>query len=80
MSRELSLQLTVKAQAEMATELNWSAGQLNGFFQCLSLGRYNDSEWCLPPNDGNKFGPLAADSYLMGFDKIKLIENQARRP
>jgi len=79
-SNELSLNLSFTASEQIVSELNWTSSQVVGFFQALHLGRYNDSEWCLPPSYGNKFGPLAADSYVMGFDRMKLVESQLRVP
>jgi hypothetical protein len=78
--QKLSLYLTANAQEQASSQLNWNLKQVRGFLESLTLTRYNSSEWCLPPTNGNKFGPLVADSYLMGYDKIFMRENQSRVP
>ncbi len=79
-SSHLSIQLSTTASEDVATELRWDRNDIRNFFLCLGSHRYNDSEWCLPPKHGNKFAPMAADSYVMGFDRIKVEENQSRQP
>lgn len=79
-SSHLSIQLSTTASEDVSTELRWDGNDIKNFFLCLGAHRYNDSEWCLPPEHGNRFAPMAADSYLMGFDRIKAEENQNRQP
>lgn len=76
----LSILLSTTASEDVSTELRWDRNDIKNFFLCLGGHRYNDSEWCLPPAYGNRFAPMAADSYLMGFDRIKAKENQNRLP
>lgn len=79
-AKELRMFLSPTASAQIAVELAWSSQDVLAFFKSLPPYRYNDSEWCLPPANGNNFGPMPADSYLMGFDRISGAENQARQP
>lgn len=79
-SSHLSIQLSPTATEDVAAELRWDRHDIRNFFLCLGSHRYNDSEWCLPPEHGNRFAPIAADSYVMGFDRIQVKENQNRQP
>lgn len=54
------------------------AGSLS--VNCLEKRHYKNSQWCLPPADGNQFGPLPADAYLMGFNRMKVQENPRLEP
>jgi len=76
----LSIKLSTTASADVAAELRWDQNDIRKFLLCLGPHRYKDSEWCLPPEHGNRFKPMAADSYVMGFDRIKEEENQLRQP
>jgi hypothetical protein len=77
---EMRLVLSSTASTQIAIELAWSMQNVYAFFKVLAPYRYYDSEWCRPPAHGNKFGPMPADSYLMGFDRISGAENQLRQP
>ena len=77
---KLTLRLTTKASNEAALELRWRSADAVNFLKCLEVHHYNGSEWCLPPKDGNKFEPVAADSYLMGFDRMSCVESPRRQP
>jgi hypothetical protein len=76
----LTLSLTTKASTDAALELRWRSADAVNFLKCLEARHYNGSEWCAPPKDGNKFGPLPADSYLMGFDRLSCAESPKRQP
>lgn len=72
--------LTTTAAEDAGVELQWCQADVEAFFLALSAHRYESSEWCLPPQHGNQWGPIAADAYAMGYDRIKEVENQQRRP
>lgn len=77
---KLRVQLSTGAQTTLRDELGWSGDDLALFIQCLHKARYNDSEWCLPGGNNPKLQPMAADSYCMGFNRIKGGENQKADP
>ncbi len=56
---------------------NWSTDDLKRYLCTLSAGRYSKSEWCAV---SSRAPPLAADVYLMGFNRMMGVENQATRP
>jgi hypothetical protein len=72
-SQELVLKITPFAQSEMLSTLNWMPDDLENFLCCIYPGRYEGSQWCYP--QGSKFD-IACDAYVMGFDRIKNLENQ----
>ena len=76
----LHINLTSKASSEAVRELRWN--QTDAFHFLLNLGtrHYKSSEWCFPPQDGLFSGEFAADAYLMGFDRLKKVENPSRQP
>jgi hypothetical protein len=76
---ELKVVLSSAAQASMVEELLWSDDDVTQFIKCLHKARYNGSEWCLPSKNP-KAQAMAADSYVMGFNRFKGIENQAADP
>lgn len=77
-----SLQVTMSptAAASMQHELNWTPADLLGYMHCLHPARYRGSEWGLPAGHGGKVAPLAADVYVMGFNRIRGEENQKTVP
>jgi hypothetical protein len=77
---QLSIELSLTANEDVGAQLPWYGDDIKNFFLCLGSHRYNDSEWCLPPEHGNQCKPMPADSYVMGFDRIKAEENQSRQP
>jgi hypothetical protein len=50
------------------------------FLKNLGVSHYVNSQWCLPPYGANQHAPYPADSYAMGFDRLKRQENQRREP
>lgn len=76
----LRVLLTTSAQTAVRDELAWDAGDVAGFINCLSAARYLDSEWCLPSGHNGRFAPMAADSYCMGYNRFKGVENQRTSP
>jgi len=79
-SQALNVTLSASAQATMQVELAWDSSDLVGFFRCLHPARYRDSEWCLPKGHNGKFPALAADTYCMGYSRLKGEENQKTHP
>ena len=79
-ANKLQILLTTKAVAEASKELRWSQVDFLNFFLCLETRHYQSSQWCLPPKDGQFSGEFAADAYLMGFDRLKKVENSNRQP
>lgn len=78
---QLTVELTAGCQEVMLQELGWSSSEVIAFIQRLHKARYLDSEWCLPSKKSHANVPwMAADTYFMGFDRIKGIENQRRDP
>ena len=77
---ELQVLLSPSAQTQLRDELGWSGDELKQFIGCLHKARYHDSEWCLPGGANPKIAPMAADSYCMGFNRIKGEENQKADP
>ncbi len=78
--RTLTLLLTPNAQQDVLTELGYCEADIYSFFENLGPHRYINSQWCLPPQAGNKHAPYPADSYAMGFDRVNKVENQQRQP
>ena len=76
----LKLNLTPGAAQRAALELQWTEIEMLSYFYSLGKHRYCDSEWCLPTKSSSKLTGFAADSYSMGFDRIKGEENQKREP
>lgn len=76
---QLKIVLSASAQQSIIEELLWSPDDISQFIQCLHKARYNDSEWCLPSKN-RKLAPMKADSYVMGFNRFKCVENQADSP
>lgn len=66
------------ASKTMAMDLNWDVRDFKGFFQTLYPARFNDAEWVY--SGGEKGVALKADSYLMGYDRFKGVENQKLSP
>lgn len=64
----------------MQQELNWGQEDLLGYFHCLHGARYRSSEWGLPAGHAGKVEPLAADVYVMGYNRIRGEENQRTVP
>jgi hypothetical protein len=79
-SNALQFDFSTTATMQINTELSWTMSNVSAFFKALAPCWYRDSEWCLPPTHGNKAGPMEADSYVMGFDKMKGVENYLRQP
>lgn len=78
---QLTVELTAGCQEVMLQELGWSSSEIIAFIQSLHKARYLDSEWCLPSKKSHANAPwMAADTYFMGFDRIKGVENQLRDP
>jgi len=55
-------------------------GGCSVFLLCLETRHYKSSEWCFPPQDGLFSGEFAADAYVMGYDRMKKVENPHRQP
>lgn len=79
LSESLSVELTSTAAAD-AAQMGWRVRDVVHFLGCLQRRHYNNSQWCLPPADGNRFAPLPADAYLMGFNRMKVQENPRFEP
>lgn len=75
----LSVELTSTAAFD-AAQMGWRVRDVCNFFSCLEKRHYKNSQWCFPPADGNRFGPLPADAYLMGFNRMKMQENPRLEP
>jgi hypothetical protein len=77
---KLEVNLTAKASSEAVRELRWNQTDAFHFLLNLETRHYKSSEWCFPPQDGLFSGEFAADAYLMGFDRLKKVENSNRQP
>jgi len=76
----LMVEMTTKAQSEAFIELKYSYADVVSFLKNLGVSHYVNSQWCLPPYGANQHAPYPADSYAMGFDRLKKQENQRREP
>lgn len=76
----LTVSLTTKAQSESLAELKYMTEDVVALLKNLAPRHYVNSQWCLPPADGNQHAPYPSDSYSMGFDRIKKDENARREP
>lgn len=76
----LKMVLTKNASADMSYKLRWLNTDALAFFNCLGHHRYENSEWCFPPNHDGRFGPMASDTYRMGFDHVNRKEHQPKEP
>lgn len=79
-AQDLRIMLSTSAEATVQSELMWDSSDVNGFIQCLHPARYINSEWGLPAGHNGKVQPLAADAYVMGFNRFKGEENQRTTP
>jgi hypothetical protein len=77
---KLDFNLTAKASSEALRELRWNQTEAFHFLLNLETRHYKSSEWCFPPQDGLIFGEFAADAYVMGYDRLKKVENPHRQP
>lgn len=68
---------TVNSQWSMKELLKWNGEEFKVFLGCLSKSRYIGSQWCYAPK-GNS--PHACDVYVMGFNRLKGIENPLYTP
>ncbi len=75
----LFIELTSTAAMD-ASKMGWRLRDVSNFLGCLERRHYKNSQWCLPPADGNQFEALPADAYLMGFNKMKVQENPRFEP
>lgn len=75
----LSMELTTTAAAD-ALELGWRSQDVALFLKSLKPYHFINSQWCVPPADGNRFKPLQSDAYQMGFNRIKGVENPLFEP
>ncbi len=75
----LFVELTSAATLD-ASKLGWRMADVLHFLGCLEKRHYKNSQWCLPPAHGNRFEPLPADAYLMGFNRTKMQENPRFEP
>ena len=77
---KLHINLTAKASCEAVRELRWNQTDAFHFLLNLEVRHYKSSEWCFPPQDGLFSGEFAADAYVMGYDRVKKVENSNRQP
>jgi hypothetical protein len=75
---KLRINLTSKASSESLRELRWNQTDAFHFLLNLETRHYKSSEWCFPPQDGLFSGEFAADAYVMGYDRVKKVENSNR--
>ncbi|BBU69634.1 type II toxin-antitoxin system MqsR family toxin [Fluviibacter phosphoraccumulans] len=75
----LSIELTTTA-TEGAAYLGWRSSDVALFLKSLKTYHYINSQWCMPPADGNHFKPLQSDAYQMGFSRIQGVENPRLEP
>jgi hypothetical protein len=75
----LEVELTSAASSD-AELLGWRLSDVVRFLGCLEKRHFKNSQWCLPPADGNRHGPLPADAYVMGFNRLKALENPRFEP
>lgn len=75
----LEVALTSAASSD-AIFLGWRVSDVVRFLGCLQKHHYINSQWCVPPMDGNRHGPLPADAYVMGFNRLKAVENPRFEP
>jgi hypothetical protein len=75
----LSLVFSPSASASLQ-EMNWDSADVRHLICALTAGRYWDSEWCYVGQQRPQGAPLAADSYVLGFNRMKGVENQLTRP
>lgn len=75
----LEVELTSAASSD-AILLGWRVSDVLRFLGCLQKHHYRNSQWCVPPMDGNRHGPLPADAYVMGFNRLKALENPRFEP
>lgn len=76
----LSIELTTTA-SDGLTHLGWRLRDVTSFFLALKPSyHYINSQWCLPPADGNHYQALPADAYEMGFNRIQGVENYRFEP
>lgn len=76
----LNIQLSQTAQYDYLNDLKFVRSNIFSFLKLLEQRHYVNSQWCLPPADGNHHVALPADSYSMGFDRFKAVENIRREP
>lgn len=79
LAESLSIELTSTATLD-ASQMGWRVRDVRNFLGCLEKRHFKNSQWCLPPVDGNRFEPLPADAYLMGFNRMKVQENPRLEP
>ena len=79
-ANKLQILLTTKAEAEASKKLRWNQTDTFHFLLNLETRHYKSSEWCFPPQDGLFSGEFAADAYVMGYDRVKKVENSNRQP
>lgn len=75
----LSIELTTTAAAD-AGQLGYRSTEVALFLKSLKPYHYINSQWCVPPADGNRFQPIQSDAYKMGFNRIKGVENTRLEP
>ena len=76
-SGSLDFEFTDKAAAEFQSELNWPDEHWEGFLLTLHRACKHNSQWCFSPRG---LGPYPCDSYLLGYDRFKNVENARRKP
>lgn len=75
----LSIQLTTTAEAD-ALQMGWCSSDVVSFFKTLKPYHFINSQWCVPPANGNRFIPLQSDAYEMGFNRMQGVENPRLEP
>jgi hypothetical protein len=76
----LNIRLSQTAQYDYFHDLKFNRSNIFSFLKLLESRHYVNSQWCLPPADGNHHVALPADSYSMGFNRMKEIENVRLEP
>jgi hypothetical protein len=79
-SGNLTIDLSTTAQNDYLVDVKFNRSNLVSFLKLLENRHHVNSQWCLPPADGNHHDAHPADSYKMGFDRFQAIENVRREP
>lgn len=81
LERNLKVQFSHGASITAMEELSWCIDDAKAFIRKLHRFHYLDSEWAFASRRTTaKSVPLAADAYVMGFDRMKGVENPRREP